>query len=141
MSDLRVSCSTFFAPPWRTRVITRRNRGRTRTAPFDNGAPVPDIARSLYLELGDGAESYGEPLQTAAPHSYFQWLNENVDGPAGGVQTVTRLWQAVYRTRPDLQSAFPDMLGADRDAFLNWTAQSGVREHAVSDRFLAHLLV
>jgi hypothetical protein len=34
-----------------------------------------------------------------------------------------------------VQRAFPDPAGANREAFLAWAAQSGVREHAVSDRF------
>ena len=108
---------------------------------FDNGVPVPDIARSLYIELGDAVESRGDPLRTAPPNSYFHWLNESVDSQAMGTGQVTRLWQAVYRARPDLKIAFPDVLGADRDAFLNWTGQSGVHEHRISDRFLAPWVV
>lgn len=107
---------------------------------FDNGVPVPDAARSLYLELGDVVERFGDPLRSAARHSFFSWLNESVEDQPSESQRVTRLWQAVYRSRSDLQSAFPDILGADRDAFLDWTAQSGVREHRISDRFVGHRL-
>jgi hypothetical protein len=103
---------------------------------FDNGVSVPDIARTLYLELRDAVEIFGNPLHTSAPGSYFSWLNESVESPTDRARTVTRLWQAVYRARPDLQSAFPDLLGADRDAFLNWTIQSGAREHGVPGPFL-----
>ena len=99
--------------------------------------PVPDIARSLYVELGDAVGSLGDPLRAAAPDSYFRWLNERVDGQARGKRRVTRLWHAVYRARPDLQIAFPDVLGADRDAFLNWTDQFGIHEHRISGGFLA----
>jgi hypothetical protein len=42
----------------------------------------------------------------------------------------------VYRTRPDLQLAFPDLLGADRHRFLSWAMQSGTREHGISSHFL-----
>ena len=95
-----------------------------------DGVPVPDVARSLLAEMGDTAGRFGDPLRTG-PGSYYEWLNHAVDGG-----TVTRLWHAVYRARPDLQSAFPDLAGADREAFLAWAAQSGRREHDVSDHFL-----
>jgi hypothetical protein len=104
---------------------------------FDNGVPVPDIARAIYLELGDGVERFGDPLHTAPQHSYFRWLNESVDDSRGSA-SVTRLWQAVYRARPDLQTALPDVLGANRTAFLDWTALYGIQEHHISDRFLVH---
>jgi hypothetical protein len=105
---------------------------------FDNGVPVPDLARWIYLELGDEVDTFGDPLQSAAPHGYFRWLTGPVDGSDNGSGAVSRLWQAVYRTRPDLQRAFPDPLGADRAAFLNWTLQSGVHEHRISPHFVHH---
>ena len=96
---------------------------------FDSGVPVPDVARSLLAEMGDAAGRFGDPLRTG-PGSYYEWLNHAVDGGP-----VTRLWHAVYRARPDLQGAFPDLAGADREAFLAWATQSGRREHDVSDHF------
>jgi hypothetical protein len=121
-------------------ALDRHGDSETRTWPyayavFDNGVSVPDIARSLLAEMDDGAGRFGDPLRTG-PGSYFEWLNEGVDGERNGPGTVTRLWHAVYRARPDLQRAFADPAGADREAFLAWTRQSGMREHAVSDRFL-----
>ena len=103
---------------------------------FDSGASVPDVARSLLADLGDAAGRFGDPLRTG-PGSFYEWLNQAVDGEPNRAGTVTRLWHAVYRARPDLQSAFPDVSGADREAFLSWTAQSGIREHDVSAHFLA----
>jgi hypothetical protein len=108
---------------------------------FDNGVPVPDLARVLYLDLGDDAARFCDPLRASPPDSYFSWLNEHADAPSIDSRRVTRLWHAVYRTRQDLQSAFPDPFGADREAFLGWTAASGTGEHGIDERFLAHLLV
>jgi hypothetical protein len=87
------------------------------------------------MEMGEAAGRFGDPLRTG-PGSYYEWLNGGVDGEPNAPGRVTRLWHAVYRSRPDLQSAFPDLSGADREAFLAWTAQSGIREHDVSNRFL-----
>ena len=76
---------------------------------FDNGAAIPDIARSLLAEMGDDAGRFGDPLRTG-PGSYYEWLNQGVDGGPNRPGAVTRLWHAVYRARPDLQSAFPDLV-------------------------------
>jgi hypothetical protein len=37
----------------------------------------------------------------------------------------------------DVQRAFPDVLGADRDAFLEWAGGSGAREHGIPEPFRA----
>jgi hypothetical protein len=101
---------------------------------FDNGVPVPEIARSLFAEMGDAVGRFGDPLHTG-PGSFHEWLNQSADSEPARPGTVTRLWHAVYRARPDLQIAFPDVYAADREAFLSWTTH-GCREHDVSDHFL-----
>jgi len=121
-------------------VLERHGYGDTKAWPyaygsFDNGAPVPEIARSLFAEVSD-AGRFGDPLRTG-PGSFYEWLNQHVESQPAGARPVTRLWHAVYRARPDLQNAFPDVYGADCQAFLRWTAQFGRREHGVSDHFLA----
>ncbi len=102
---------------------------------FDNGAAVPDVARTLLAEMGDDAVRFGDPLRTG-PGSFYEWLTQAVDGGPNRPGEVTRLWHAVYRARPDLQSAFPDLSGPDRESFLVWTAQYGLQEHGMSDHFL-----
>ena len=92
----------------------------------------------MFAEMEDEAAGrFGDPLRTG-PGSFFEWLNQgvNVDrGNSDGATMLTRLWDAVYRARPDLQRVFPDPSGADRAAFLAWTTESGLREHGVSDCF------
>lgn len=138
LTSENVGSARFVFERFRT-ALERHGYRETRTWPyaygtFDNGVPVPDIVRSLFAEMDDAAGRFGDPLRTG-PGSFFEWLNEGVDGETSGPGTLTRLWHAVYRARPDLQRAFPDPFGTDRDAFLTWTADSGIREHAVSDRF------
>ena len=99
---------------------------------FDNGVPIPDVARRLYLEVNGAPDRFGDPFAAGGSESYFRWLNEPVEGSS---DAVTRLWHRVYRGRPDLQRAFPDVFGADRDAFRAWIAVSGVKEHGVADAF------
>ncbi|HEX5720725.1 MAG TPA: hypothetical protein VF179_31515 [Thermoanaerobaculia bacterium] len=99
---------------------------------FDNGVAVPDLARRMYLDLGEEAAAFGDPLQSGSPNSYFQWLNQPVDPSSA----ITRLWQAIYHERPDVQSAFPDLLGSDSEAFRNWAAHFGIREHGIPEAFI-----
>lgn len=104
---------------------------------FDNGVPIPDVAREVYRELGDSVEAFGDPFQAGGERSFFRWLHEPVEGSAGTRPAVTHLWHGVYARRPDVQAAFPDLLGRDRAAFLDWAAAYGAHEHAIPDAFRA----
>jgi hypothetical protein len=104
---------------------------------FDDGVPIPAIARRLYRELGDAADRFGDPRVRNAPDSFFHWLNEPVDGEPNPSRAVTRFWDGIYRQRADVQKAFPKYLGAHRRRFLRWTARYGIREHSVPECFLA----
>jgi hypothetical protein len=101
---------------------------------FDNGVPIPDVARRLYQETED-AGRFGDPFLVSEPNSYFRWLNEPAEGPPGASGTVTRLWHAVYRSRPDLQGAFPDVFGGHNGAFREWILACGRTEQTIGDAF------
>jgi hypothetical protein len=94
---------------------------------FDNGVPIPDVARAVYSDLGEAAIRFGDPFRTTGSDSFYHWLAR----PADGNGDVSRLWRDVHARRPDLQAAFPDLLGADREAFQAWVRESGAAEHAV----------
>ena len=121
-------------------LLDREGYAVTRTWPyafdgFDNGIPIPRPARDLYRQLGDrAAATFGNPFCTRGAHSYYAWLNEPVRADQDQCP-VTRLWDAVYRSRPDVQLAYPDHLGADRLGFLTWVVTSGLREHQICDAF------
>jgi hypothetical protein len=119
-------------------LLERSGYGETRTWPysydrFDNGVPIPPLARRIHLELETSANAFGNPFHTGAADSYFRWLNS----PAPEVQgAVTRFWELVYRRRPDLQGAFPDLSGRDHRRFLDWIVANGRLEHAVDEAFI-----
>jgi hypothetical protein len=98
---------------------------------FDNGVPIPDIARDLYADLGERARHFGDPFSTGA-ESYYAWLNERV----ASERRVTRLWLAIWELRGDLQIAFPDPLRGDEDPFIRWMEVSGIAEHELDRAFL-----
>jgi hypothetical protein len=106
---------------------------------FDNGARIPDVARRLYWSLGDSAGRFGNPFSSQGG-SFFHWLNEPVDNEKDPSRMVTRLWNEVYRRRPDLGAAFPDVLGVHREAFLKWVRDRGWRELGVDRCFLPEAL-
>lgn len=108
---------------------------------FDNGVAIPEVARELYRSLGAAAEQFHDPFETAPAHSFFRWLNQPAEQTAAltrrasvgraAAPAVTRLWQEVAASRPDVQSAFPDLAGADRGRFVDWIARFGMAEHGV----------
>jgi len=104
-------------------------------ATFNNGVPVPDFARQLYRALGDEVEAFGDPLEAASSTSFFRWLTAAADG-GGPERRTTRLWREIYLRRPDLQQAFPGAADHDHDGFLQWTADWGVNELAISPALL-----
>jgi glycosyltransferase involved in cell wall biosynthesis len=106
-------------------------------ATFDNGVRIPAAARRLYLQLGDRARRFGNPFETGRPQSFFAWLNQPIDRRADIV--VTRLWHAIHGTTPAMQAAFPDLLGADRLSFANWTVHHGGAQHGVDAQLIPEL--
>lgn len=85
---------------------------------FDNGVPIPRVAREIYRALGAEVARFGNPTETAGSGSFFRWLNE----PA----PVTRLLRGIYGRRPDVQRAYPDIDGRDKEAFLAWASTDAV---------------
>jgi glycosyltransferase involved in cell wall biosynthesis len=99
-------------------------------AAFDNGVPIPDLCRTIYVEMGPTADEFGDPFQTVG-HSYYRYL---IDSGQGG---VPRLLEELYKRRADLRATFPDILGADRDAFLGWAHTFAEREFSIDPRMLS----
>ncbi|MCC7240356.1 MAG: hypothetical protein IT180_00395 [Acidobacteria bacterium] len=117
-------------------ALEREGYRETRTWPyafgvFDNGVSIPDLARRLYLDLGEEADRFGDPFRTAPPQSYWHWLHALV--PRTG---LTRFWHAIYETRADLQQAYPDLDGPGSAAFMQWARQYGLAEHEVPAQML-----
>lgn len=109
---------------------------QTRTWPyayarFDDGEPVPALARQVYLSLGDDVARFGDPLRTAGPDSFVAWLTSREPGCA-----ISRIWEAVWRSRTDLQTAFPDARTLGAAAFNSWARHFGLAEHHLSPRWL-----
>lgn len=104
---------------------------------FDDGSPIPDIARHIFLELGENAERFANPFATEGTDSFFRWLSR--PGSEEAPFEISPLWKVIYRLRTDVQQAFPNIEGADRESFLAWARNSGAKEHGIPDVFLPSL--
>lgn len=103
---------------------------------FDDGEPIPALARELYRRLGEDARRFGDPFATGSPSSFRAWLDQPEPETVPRGPGLSRYWQGIWSWRDDLQRAFPDPTGADRERFLAWASTSGRREHPGSDAFL-----
>ncbi|RIK10582.1 MAG: hypothetical protein DCC49_02705 [Acidobacteria bacterium] len=103
---------------------------------FKSGEPIPDVARLIYRELGEEAARFNNPFDDTHPSSFANWLNAPaLIDEARVCPAITNLWERVYRLRPDVQAAYPDLTGNDREGFVAWTRSSGLAEHGVGEAF------
>ena len=140
MANIGSAAATVFA-----RYLERLEQAgyhETKTWPyaydrFDNGVPIPDLARELYRNLGAAVDRFADPFRTAGSDSYFSWLRNGERKP-GCAGVVSNLWRIIYERRPDLQNAFPDPEGFDRDHFQEWKQNHGLAEYGIPAGFLGN---
>jgi len=95
---------------------------------FPSGASIPDLARRAYREDFPWGDPHPD-LWTAEGEAFlFDWLN--APAPEYGRQPwVTRLAATLYRIRPDLQAAFPDVGGKHGKSYAHWFVEhAGTQE-------------
>jgi transposase-like protein len=98
---------------------------RYRYSHFDNGVPVHLILRRLYLDLDtETRERFGDPFRVDGADSFFDWATQ----PQPAEANLSPFLLSLYQSRSDLWSAFPDIRGADRAAFLEWAWTHGAHE-------------
>ncbi|MBV9334355.1 MAG: glycosyltransferase family 4 protein [Solirubrobacterales bacterium] len=91
-----------------------------------DGTRIDSKIREMYDEFAD--EQPGEvpsPFTLEGVIAFASWLNtEAPDAPPG----ITRVLDRMYRDRPDLQLAYPDLAGAGGAQLLHWVEEYGKRE-------------
>ena len=123
-----------------------RDAGYAQTRPwpyafgtFSNGARIPDLARSLYLDMKPAERRrFGDPFDAEGESSFYRWLNEP-EGKRRGDGHLSRLMARIHAGRPDLRGAYPDPTGADFSRFSSWMRDAGRYEYKLDDPFLAAL--
>ncbi len=105
-------------------------------ARFPGGEAIPDLVRRCYREDFPWDEPHPD-LWTAGGEAFVvDWLNE----PApehGRAPWVTRLAAALYRLRPDLQAAFPDVGGKHGKSFALWFVEQAGAQERFPEVFIA----
>jgi hypothetical protein len=105
---------------------------------FDNGVPIPDLARQLWRSNG-GEQRWPAPFETARPGSFFAWLNQEADQSADDGLLLSNLAMEIYRQRVDLQQAFPDVLRAHRRRFIEWFIHDAAQQHQLDQALIEPL--
>lgn len=90
-----------------------------------NGLVFDERLRRLHAEASDVGEDFGDVFSPAGAEAFATWLRE----PAGraGLAGVNRYAMHVWRDRPDVAAAYPD-LDADSEGFRGWLWVHGVPE-------------
>ncbi|UUY09431.1 hypothetical protein LRS11_05170 [Pseudomonas sp. J452] len=93
---------------------------RTAWEHFDNGLTISPILRKIFAANATH-ERFGDPFH-CGQGSFFQWLCLPVDDQQ---PPLSNLWDSLIKLTPALQKLWPDHLGADRQAFLDWVSMEG----------------
>jgi glycosyltransferase involved in cell wall biosynthesis len=106
-------------------------------ARFNNNVALDMFSRSLLRDARLSGLSFPDPGDVYAEPSAWRYLNErtveDVDSTAD--PPLTRYLYAVWRLRPDLRGAFPQVLGNDRSRYVSW-----LRQHATKIVDTAYLI-
>jgi hypothetical protein len=94
-------------------------------ARFSNGAPIPAVMRALFSDLeSEQRQRFADPFRAEGEASFLSWA-VTPDPERGNLSPFA---EKVYRLRPDVMRAYPDVQGRDRDGFLQWAVTYGARE-------------
>ncbi|MFL6263451.1 MAG: glycosyltransferase [Thermoanaerobaculia bacterium] len=106
---------------------------------FDNGVPVPEIARRTLRQIDPEGKRWPDPFATAGGDSFFDWLREPADASPSTIP-LPRLALLLWDHRQDLQRFFPRPWQEDRLRFAQWFAGSTNPPESLHPAFTAALL-
>ncbi|MEM0952909.1 MAG: glycosyltransferase family 4 protein [Pseudomonadota bacterium] len=104
---------------------------------FADGTLIPDFARYIYRDDYDWESSQDNPYEAKGCANYLEYLNEPIELGGRRIPWITRIAYKLYRARPDLQEAFPDLRGAYGKRFADWYVQSAAEQAGFEDHFIA----
>jgi SAM-dependent methyltransferase len=91
---------------------------------FENGVPANHVFHVLYRSLSSSQSlRLGNPFRTSRKSSFFEWATS-----ARAPSRISPYFETLYGLRPDLQRAFPDVSGRNREEFLRWSLTAGAGE-------------
>ncbi len=87
---------------------------------FDDGTPVPHLARVALRRVDPDGKRWPDPFSTSGPDTFLSWLS--APDQARAEVFLPRFSLLLWDHRPDLQEAFPHPEGQDRVRFAHWFA-------------------
>ncbi len=114
--------------------LEQHGRGRFASIPYAfaalaDGTRLPDCARQAIRNELD----WNQPMPDLRSEVGARFLIDFLLAPVDGQQPpLTRMAVQLHRSRPDLQAAFPDILGAHREAYLRWFSERAGPEAGVT---------
>ena len=91
---------------------------------FDNGIPLaPILAELLESALQEKTARWRKVLYRVSRDYFFRWANAATDEDplaSKAIPRMTNLAVFVYKQRPDLQAAFPDIFDLNRLGYAAW---------------------
>jgi glycosyltransferase involved in cell wall biosynthesis len=95
-------------------------------AALGDGTQLDETVRALFDDFASERNgSVASPFTLAGAVEFREWLQTPPFETSLGIDRVVL---QVYRDRPDLQSAFPDLEGGDAPRLLQWVDEHGRRE-------------
>ena len=98
------------------------------------GLRLDERLQRLVLQAADAGEDFGDLTEPAAAAALLRWLEE--PAPVGAAAAVNRYSYDVWRSREDLQRAYPDLDGSDAEGYVGWLWVHGRGELALDARLL-----
>jgi glycosyltransferase involved in cell wall biosynthesis len=112
-------------------------QAQARRWPYErlhDGTTLTPLLRRLYAEGEKGGSFRFSPFTEMGSAEFRAWCQEPSE--LGAKHGLTRLCLAVYRLRPDLRQAFPDLEGGDGPSLLAWAYRHGVAETGLPPHWL-----
>jgi hypothetical protein len=107
---------------------------------FDNGVPFVPILGEMLESAPPGMRTrWGNVLETASRDCFFHWANAAADDDTLGSEAIPRLTNLavfVYKRRPDLQAAFPDIFDLNRLGYAAWFLRYAGHRYELDRSFL-----
>ena len=105
---------------------------------FADGTRIPDAARGIIRAAGKELDSidFFDPRDIENVH---RLLNSPAKGTNSSPVLITRLLQALWLNRADLQNAFPDYESTNSVGLVKWAIANAEREAGFSDRYLGEM--
>ena len=105
-----------------------------RFAALDDGTAISELMRKLLLEGVADGDLNESPYTHSGREALYAYLNEPAELGAGA--GMSRLHLEIWRSRPDVQTAYPHLDGPDGSRFAAWLCEHATVDHGVPEALL-----